>query len=85
MSRHTNRPSSSNPIQLRGSVSKVDWLNPHVHLFVEVEDGGTTSSWAVELENTLELRRNGWTSETVKPGDIISVQGTVARNGTSTR
>jgi len=68
------------PMQLRGSVSKIDWLNPHVHLFVEVEDGGTTTSWAVELENTLELRRNGWTSSTLKSGDVITIQGMAARD-----
>src|SRR5687767_10809203 len=61
------------PMQLRGSVSKIDWLNPHVHLFMEVEAGGATTSWAVELESTLDLRRNGWTSQTLKPGDVITV------------
>lgn len=69
------------PMTLQGSISKVDWLNPHVHLFVEVQNGNTTTSWAVELANTLDLRRSGWSSTTVKPGDIISVSGTVARNG----
>lgn len=69
------------PMKLTGSISKVDWLNPHVHLFVEVSDGSTTTSWAVELANTLDLRRSGWTSATVKPGDMITVTGTVARNG----
>jgi len=69
------------PMKLTGSISKVDWLNPHVHLFVEVTDGPTTTSWAVELANTLDLRRSGWTLSTVKPGDVITVSGTVARNG----
>jgi len=69
------------PMTLTGSISKVDWLNPHVHLFVEVKNGSTTSSWAVELANTLDLRRSGWTSSTVRPGDTITVSGTVARNG----
>ena len=50
------------PITLKGSVSKIDWLNPHVHIFVEVQDAkGTASSWAVELDSTVDLRRNGWT------------------------
>lgn len=66
---------------LQGSVSKVDWLNPHVHLFMEVQEGGSTMSWAVELESTIDLRRNGWTPDTVQPGDQLSVRGMVARDG----
>jgi len=66
--------------ELRGSVSKIDWLNPHVHVFMEVQDGGTTTSWAVELPSTLDLRRSGWTPETLKAGDVITVQGMAARD-----
>ena len=69
------------PITLRGSVSKIDWLNPHVHLFIEVLNGDATSSWAVELESTVDLRRNGWGPDTVQPGDAITVEGTAARDG----
>ena len=67
--------------ELKGTVSKVDWLNPHVHLFVEVKEGNTTTSWAVELESTVDLRRNGWTADTVKTGDAITIRGAVARDG----
>jgi len=66
---------------MQGSVSKVDWLNPHVHIFLEVQEGNNTVSWAVELESTLDLRRNGWRADTVKPGDMLSVRGMVARDG----
>lgn len=66
---------------MQGSVSKVDWLNPHVHIFIEVQEGGNTVSWAVELESTIDLRRNGWRADTVKPGDMLSVRGMVARDG----
>lgn len=66
---------------LRGTVSKVDWLNPHVHLFMEVAQGNDTVSWAVELESTIDLRRNGWNAETVRPGDALTVVGPVARDG----
>lgn len=69
------------PTTLRGSVSKIDWLNPHVHIFMEVRDRNDTVSWAVELESTVDLRRNGWGSETLRLGDAITVVGPVARNG----
>ena len=68
-------------ITLKGTVSKIDWLNPHVHVFMEVQNSETTQSWAVELESTVDLRRAGWSPETVKVGDPITVQGMVARNG----
>ena len=69
------------PITLKGTVSKVDWLNPHVHVFMEVKDAKGTLSWAIELESTVDLRRSGWTSETVKLGDAVTVQGMAARDG----
>ena len=69
------------PLRLEGSISKVDWLNPHVHLFIEVTQGGSTTSWAVELESVVDLRRNGWTADTVRPGDLIAVEGMAARDG----
>jgi len=70
------------PITLKGSVTKIDWLNPHVHLFIEVKDAkGVFSSWAVELESTVDLRANGWTPTTVKVGDAITVAGMPARDG----
>ncbi len=68
-------------VTLQGSVSKIDWLNPHVHLFMEVTDGDATVSWAVELESTVDLRRNGWGPDTVDLGDRITVDGMAARDG----
>jgi hypothetical protein len=69
------------PVTLKGTVSKIDWLNPHVHIFMEVQDGSAFTSWAVELESTIDLRRNGWRRDTLKVGDLITVEGFVARNG----
>src|SRR5262245_55740598 len=66
---------------LRGVVTKLDWANPHVHILMDVSDGKTVTNWAVELESTLDLERSGWTLNTVKPGDEITVQGMTARDG----
>jgi hypothetical protein len=68
---------------LKGVVTKLDWANPHVHLLMDVVEGKTVTNWAVELESTLDLERSGWKLNTVKPGDAITVQGMIARNGTS--
>jgi hypothetical protein len=70
------------PKALQGTVTAVDWRNPHAHLFVEVEDArGGTQNWAVELASTVMLRKSGWRPDTVKPGDAIRVEGIVARDG----
>jgi hypothetical protein len=69
--------------RLQGTVTKVDWLNPHVHVFIDVKDSkGVLKNWAVELESVIDLTRNGWNENTVKPGDVLSVEGPTARNGT---
>ncbi|HEX5421777.1 MAG TPA: DUF6152 family protein [Gammaproteobacteria bacterium] len=70
------------PMTFTGIVTDVDWRNPQVHLFVDVKGpDGQAKNWAVELANTIMLRKSGWRSTTVKPGDAIEVQGIVARDG----
>ena len=72
------------PVKLTGIVTQVDWLNPHVHIFVNAQNTNPPENWAVELESTVDLRRSGWTRDTVKIGDAITVQGTAARDGSPT-
>lgn len=68
---------------LSGQVTAIDWANPHVHVFVNVADGsGTPVNWAIELPGTVELELAGWGPESVNIGDIISVSGPTALNGT---
>src|SRR5262245_20018013 len=62
-------------------VTKVDWSNPHVHVLINVREGEQWTNWAVELESQLELERSTWTRDSVKPGDALTVQGPVARDG----
>ncbi len=70
------------PMTLKGTVTKVDWANPHVHIFINVTSGTNVSNWAVELESPVDLGKAGWKLDTVKPGDALTVQGITARNGT---
>src|SRR5437868_6312546 len=72
--------SDSKPVTLKGIVNQVDWKNPHVHVFMNVQDGGT-GHWAIELESPLDLERSGSTAQTVRPGDSITVKGIAARDG----
>jgi len=69
------------PMTLKGTVSKIDWANPHVHVFINVPAGPTVNNWAVELESPVDLQKAGWKIDSVKPGDALTVQGIVARNG----
>src|SRR5262245_24379051 len=66
---------------LTGTVTRVDWANPHVHVLMNVQDGNRTSNWAVELASLVDLERSGWKRDSLKPGEAITVQGIVARDG----
>src|SRR2546422_10857709 len=66
---------------LRGLVTKVDWLNPHVHVFMNVQNGNAISNWAIELESPVDLQKSGWNRDTLKPGEASTVQGIAAREG----
>src|SRR5690242_6527996 len=72
------------PITLRGTVTKFDWTNPHVYLYLDVrESNGKFTNWAVEYESTLNLKRsgNGWNRDIVQVGDTVTVEGILARDG----
>lgn len=69
------------PLTLRGVVTKIDWRNPHAHVFMNVGDRRSEINWAVELESPIVLDRNGWSRETLAPGDEILVDGIRARDG----
>ena len=73
------------PIELTGTVTRVEWTNPHAWLFVDtVNDDGNVESWAIELLGINTLLRRGWTRNTVSAGDQIDVKGFGARDGTNT-
>jgi len=68
-------------MKLSGIVTNVDWANPHVHLFMNVGTGSAMVNWAVELESVVDLQAAKYTRDTVKPGDAITVDGILARDG----
>jgi hypothetical protein len=71
----------SKPVTLSGIVTLVDWRNPHVHIYMNVRNANDAVNWAVELESPIDLQGGGWTKDSVKPGDAITVAGISARNG----
>jgi hypothetical protein len=76
---------SNKPITVKGLVTKVEWQNPHAYFYVNVKDEatGVLTNWAFEMGAPSGLQRLGWTRNTLQPGDLITVEGTRARNGTN--
>ena len=73
---------SSKPVQMSGTVTKVEWTNPHARLYIDVrDDSGQTANWNFEMASPNILVRNGWKQNTVKVGDRITVSGYLARTG----
>jgi hypothetical protein len=70
-------------VSLRGTVSDIEWTNPHIFIYIDVLDTktGDTVNWALELGGPNQLLRLGWKRDSLKLGDTISVQGSRARNG----
>ena len=77
---------AAKPFELTGAVTKVVWANPHAWLYVDVVDAETKkiTNWAVELNSPNALLRAGWTRNTLKTGDVITVEGSLAKDGSPT-
>jgi hypothetical protein len=70
------------PIALTGTVTKVEWTNPHVWFYIDVKDaGGKVTNWGMEMGGPNGLLRAGWTRNSMKPGDVVTVDGFKARSG----
>jgi len=72
-------------LTLKGTISKVQWMNPHIYLFLDVKEAdGTVSSWALETLPTAMMRKAGLSKEAVmgNPGEVVTVILVPARDGT---
>ncbi len=75
---------ANKPVKLTGAVTKVDWRNPHAWFFIDVKDEtGKVTNWGLELGSPNGLMRNGWTRSSMKVGDIVTVEGSLARDGSN--
>ena len=74
---------SSKPITLTGTVTKVEWFNPHAFFYIDVKDEktGAVTNWAAELNSPNSLMRLGWTRDSMKLEDVVTVQGSLAKDG----
>ena len=74
----------SKPISLKGTVTKVEWMNPHARFYVDVkDDGGKVTNWEFELGSPNGLMRQGWTRNSLKIGDVVEVNGSRAKDGSN--
>ena len=72
------------PVEVTGTVTEVEWMNPHAWFYVDVEsEDGAVVNWAFELGSPNGLRRRGWSRNTVKIGEVISISGYRARHGSN--
>lgn len=69
-------------IDLIGTVTSVEWTNPHVWIYMDVEtDDDTAGNWGFELGSPNTLVRRGWSHDALKAGEVIIVSGALARDG----
>ena len=70
------------PITVTGSVTKVEWANPHARFYIDAKDDATgeTVNWDFELASPNGLMRRGWTRNSMKLGDTVTVTGHRAKN-----
>ena len=73
---------ASKPIVLTGTVTKVEWMNPHARFYVDVKDDkGVIANWEFELGSPNGLQRQGWTRHSLRKGDVVTVNGSLAKDG----
>jgi hypothetical protein len=73
----------SQRITLEGRVTKIEWMNPHVYVYVDVNADAKTANWACETAGPNTLARQGWSRSSLKIGDRITVLGFKARDGSN--
>jgi len=76
---------ANKPVTLRGKVTKVDWINPHSWVHVDVTDeSGKVTNWSCETAPPNMLYRQGWRRDSLKEGDEVTIEGFVAKDGSAT-
>ena len=70
------------PVDLTGTVTKVEWMNPHTWFYIDVEnERGEVENWGLEMGGPNGLMRRGWNRNSLQVGDVVTVVGSRARNG----
>ena len=77
---------ANKPFKLSGPVTKVEWMNPHTFFYIDVTDEktGKVTNWAMEMGSPNGLMRQGWSRNTMKIGEVVTVEGSMAKDGSPT-
>jgi hypothetical protein len=76
---------ANKPVTLSGSVTKVEWANPHIWVYLDVKDDrGGVQPWQCEGGPPNTLTRNGWSRDSLKIGDPLTIEGALAKDGSKT-
>lgn len=75
---------AGNPITLNGAVTKLEWMNPHIWLYLDVKAADGVQNWQCEGGAPNTLSRNGWNKGSLKSGDQVSIEGYLAKDGSKT-
>ena len=75
---------SNKPIKVTGTVTKIEWMNPHAYFYIDVKDeSGKVANWGMEMGSPNGLMRQGWTRNSMKVGDVVTVEGSRAKDGSN--
>lgn len=76
---------SNKPVKMDGVVTKVEWTNPHVYIYIDVTDATTkkVTNWAFEMGPPHMLQRAGWKRNSLQIGEDVGVEGWLARDGSN--
>src|SRR5512142_530407 len=75
---------ANKPVKLTGTVTKVEWMNPHTYFYIDVTDeSGKVTNWGLEMGSPNGLMRQGWTRHSLNVGDVVTVEGSRAKDGST--
>ncbi len=76
---------ANKPVKISGTVTKVEWMNPHARFYVDVKAAdGKVNNWNFELGAIPVLLKQGWRKDSLKAGDQVTVEGSRAKDGSMT-
>ena len=70
-------------VTMKGTITRFEWINPHAYVYADItDDHAKTANWMLECGSLGMLSRFGWSPDTVKKGDKVTVYGFIAKDGT---
>jgi hypothetical protein len=76
---------NTKPVNMTGALTKLEWTNPHVYIYIDVTDAKTkkVTNWAFEMGPPHMLQRSGWKKNALKIGEVLTIDGWLARDGSN--